>query len=108
MFRMISSIFSFLYYLIYVLIWLLNVSFNLVTLLSFLYLVYMCILKTHHLCQIIAQMKHSSQESSRHHSEYQDDVQPDDSVSVVFQYSTKDSDSNGDESAFENIDSNQV
>merc|ERR1739848_710951 len=91
----------------YIIYWVLSTSFNLVTLLAFLYLVYLFILNIHQLCKTPAQMKQSSQESSLHYSEYQDDVEPDDSISVVYQDSIKESDSNEEESAFENIDSYQ-
>ena len=108
MFQMIYTLFSCIYSLFYLFYLVLSISFNLVTFLSFLYLIYMCIIKIHQLCKILAHMKQTSHEPSLHYSEYHDDIEPDDSVSVVYQDSIKESDSNEEESAFENIDSYQV
>ena len=119
MFNTIYNLFSFVFNIFKLVIWILKISWKLIILLTFLHWFYFCLLKIHKTCkfilnfkkkkdkkknQVIQNVQHSVHESSFNYSTYEDDIHPDDSVSVVSSNSSKDSDG----SHFENIDSYQV
>ena len=119
MFNMIYNIFSLVYTLIKLLLWIVKMSWNMGIMVYFLHGLYLAILGMHHLCKSISNMdKLKGNKNDRvvqntqqtvlktpfNYSSYEDDIDPEDSVSVVSADSFKDSDG----SHFENIDSYQV
>ena len=119
MFNMIYNLLSLVFNIFKLVIWILKISWTLVIVLTFLQWFYICILKIHKMCKFIVHFKKKKDkkttqviqnvqqyvyESSFNLSTYEDDIHPEDSVSVISANSSKDSDG----SHFENIDSNQV
>ena len=119
MFNMIHNLFSLVFNIFKLVIWILKISWKLVIVLTFLQWFYLCILQIHKMCKFIVHFKKKKDkkttqviqnvqqyvyESSFNFSTYEDDIHPEDSVSVISANSSKDSDG----SHFENIDSNQV
>eukprot|EP00091_Calanus_sinicus_P011610 TRINITY_DN26200_c0_g1_i1.p1 TRINITY_DN26200_c0_g1~~TRINITY_DN26200_c0_g1_i1.p1 ORF type:complete len:157 (+),score=32.00 TRINITY_DN26200_c0_g1_i1:50-472(+) len=105
---MFYSIFSLVYKLFQLVIWTLKISWKLVILLTLLNWVYLCILKIHSACKyltdpskkkakqenikVIENVQEMVYESSFNISAYEDDIHPEDSVSVVSAYPSKESD----------------
>ena len=119
MFNMIYNLLSLVFNIFKLVIWILKISWKLFIVLTFLQWFYLCILKIHKMCKFIVHFKKKKDkkttqviqnvqqyvyESSFNLSTYEDDIHPEDSVSVISANSSKDSDG----SHFENIDSNQV
>ena len=119
MFNLISKIFSLIYLILTLSTWIVKISWKLVILLTFLECLYKCLLRIHQACKYTANwdkqkdkenVKVTRKSAETFHrtifaaAAYEDDIHPDDSVSVVSAFSSKDSDG----SVFENIDDFQV
>ena len=113
MLNMLYNIFYLIYYTILLVIMIVRLTWNILLLFTFLQGSYLLILRTHELCQYFARWKQEQpgsccesyvQETSFNISIHEDDIRPEDSVSIRSGFSSKHSD----ESTFENIDSLQV
>eukprot|EP00092_Neocalanus_flemingeri_P103445 GFUD01132392.1.p1 GENE.GFUD01132392.1~~GFUD01132392.1.p1 ORF type:complete len:128 (-),score=29.62 GFUD01132392.1:6-350(-) len=100
--------FSLTYYFFKLIIWMVKISWKMVILLTFLQGLYNCVMKIHQACKYFANWEKKKDDKKvivkmKSDTSFEDDIRPEDSVSVVSAFSSQDSE----ESVFGNIDSFQ-